>query len=70
MKHKLVNSYIKENYIENLLKERGIEDVEKFLHPSWSDIQDPFALDNMEKGIRALLDVVEKDNSRILLIVD
>lgn len=70
MKHKLVNSYIKENYIENLLKERGIEDVEKFLHPSWSDIQDPFDLDNMEKGIRALLDVVEKDNSRILLIVD
>lgn len=70
MKHKLVNSYIKENYIENLLKERGIKDVEKFLHPSWSDIQDPFALDNMEKGIRALLDVVEKDNSRILLIVD
>lgn len=70
MKHKLVNSYIKENYIENLLKERGVEDVEKFLHPSWSDIQDPFDLDNMEKGIRALLDVVEKDNSRILLIVD
>lgn len=70
MKHKLVNSYIKENYVETLLKERGIEDVERFLHPTWADIQDPFGLDNVEKGIRALLDVVEKENSRILLVVD
>ena len=69
MKHKLVNSVIKSDYIRTLLQERGILDVERFLHPTINDIQDPFRLNNMKEGLR-LIDEYIKPHNKICLIVD
>jgi len=70
MKHKLINSNIRKDYISTLLKERGIEDIERFLHPTISDVEDPFLLDNMEKGLELFVSIMEKDEGKICLIVD
>jgi hypothetical protein len=34
MKCKLTNKSIKNNYLNELLKERGVEDIESFLNPT------------------------------------
>lgn len=69
MKHNLINPIIKENYIENLLRARGIKNIDKFLNPSIENVQDPFDLDNMQKGIDLLLDSIGEEKN-ICLIVD
>ena len=56
MKYRLVNKEITDNYCRELLKERGIEDTEKFLHPDISCLQSQYDLDNINNGI----EVIEK----------
>lgn len=69
MKYKLVNENFKNNYGEQLLRSRGVEDVQLFLKPNGSCIQDPAALNNIEAGARMLYEVIE-NKGHILLVVD
>lgn len=50
MKVKLVNKNYKNNYTENLLKERQIEDLQSYLYPTSIDLEEPTYLDNVEEG--------------------
>lgn len=67
MKVKLIGQNYKDNYVENLLHERGIDDVDSFLSPRWNNLQDWRDLENIQKG----LDLVYlPTGARVGLIVD
>ena len=68
MKVKLVNENIKSDYGKNLLRARGIEDVDKFLNPDESCLQSWKDLENIEKGIELIIKL--RPNARIGLVVD
>lgn len=69
MKYKLVNENFKNNYGEQLLRSRGVEDVQLFLKPNGSCIQDPANLLNINTGAQMLHHVIE-NKGHILLVVD
>lgn len=69
MKCQLVNKPINSNYLEELLRERGVEDLESFLNPTNDLIQFPDALDNIKEGWE-LLKKTLNDDRKILIIVD
>ena len=69
MKYRLVNEDFKNNYGENLLKARGVEDVEKFLNPTEDCLQDPMNLNNIHEGATLLINTVD-NKGRILIVVD
>ena len=54
MKYRLVNQEIKEDYGKNLLRTRGIQDVQAFLHPTKECLQSFEDLDNYQMGIRVI----------------
>ena len=55
--------------MENLLRERGIEDVKEYIKPTQNYLNDPAKLDNIEKGAELYLNVI-KHNGNILIVVD
>ena len=61
---------IKDNFLENLLKERGIENVEEYLHPTERDLCNPYDLDNINEAANLLIEKLENKNSKICMIVD
>lgn len=69
MNYKLVNPNFKENYIEQLLKFKGIDNIDEYLNPTAAVLEDPELLDNIDEGAQLLLNVVKKEG-RILLVVD
>ena len=69
MKYKLVNENYKNEYVANLLKARGVEDVESYMNPHEAMIQDPSMLDNIEKGAELLYETISK-NDNIVIIAD
>lgn len=69
MKCKLINENFGENYGANLLRSRGIEDVEHYLYPLPEYLQSPHNFDSIEEGANLLLQNVGK-GKKILLIVD
>lgn len=69
MKYRLINPEIKSEYAKTLIHFKGIDNLEEYLNPSIMSIQSPVQFDNIEKGARLFLDVLE-NNGRILLIVD
>ena len=69
MKYKLTNENFKNNYGEQLLRSRGVENVELFLNPNETCLQSPEALNNIEKGAELLHNVLMM-KGRILLVVD
>ena len=69
MKYRLVNPEIKENYAKNLIEFKGISNLEEYMNPSILSIQTPSQLDNIDRGARLFLDILD-NNGRILLIVD
>lgn len=71
MKVKLINKEITSNFIPELLKERGINDVEHFLNPTEQDLQTFNDLVNIDKGVK-LIDKLRSaaENVKIGLIVD
>jgi len=69
MKAHLVNENFTENYIENLLHSYGIDNINQYLNPLPSDIQDPADLDNIQGGAELLVYKCE-NNEKLLLIVD
>lgn len=69
MKYRLINPEIKSEYAKTLIHFKGIDNLEEYLNPSIMSIQSPVQFDNIEKGAKLFLDVLE-NNGRILLIVD
>lgn len=69
MKCRLVNENFRENYLENLLKARGVENVEDYLKPNKKFLQSPDALCNIAQGAELLWDVIKK-NGKVLIVVD
>lgn len=68
MKVKLINSNIKSNYSEELLKSRGIENLQEFLNPTEANLQDWRDIENIEKGVAAI--GVLSEGAKVALIVD
>lgn len=69
MKYNLVNENFKENYGENILKARGINDVNYFMAADGKDIAHPSLLNNIEKGAELFMSVLNSDG-RVLIVVD
>lgn len=69
MKCKLVNENYEKDYVDKLLKHRGIEDINAFKNPTEKDLNDPKLFTNIEKGSKLLLDKI-KEKKTLGLIVD
>ena len=54
MKYRLVNQEIKEDYGKNLLRARGIQDVQTFLHPTKECLQSFEDLNNYQMGVKTI----------------
>ena len=70
MKVNLVNENYTENYLDNLLKARGVTDIDKYKNPSSICLNDPSLLDNIDTGAIWFDEIVKERESKILLIVD
>lgn len=68
MKIKLNGNDIKANYTEELLKQRGIEIPNDLLNPTEEMLQEPFVLENIEKGYELFMNSLGK--KPIALVVD
>lgn len=64
------NNVIKENFLESLLKLRGINDYLEYLNPKPEDLCNPYDLDNILKAANLLLEKLEDKTSEIHFIVD
>ena len=64
MKYRLVNENFKDKYAENYIKSKGIEDIEKYIHPDTMCINSPSNFDNIEAGANLLFDTI-KNNKNI-----
>lgn len=64
-----VKSLIKNDFLNTILKERGIEDPERYINPKISDIESPLNLDNIDRGYK-LLEKHIQAYSKIALVVD
>lgn len=69
LKTKLINPNYKNDYIENLFKNRGIDDINKYLTPSDDCIQSPEYLTNIDKAAKILNDCIN-GNKKIWTLVD
>lgn len=71
MKYRLRNNYTTDpNYaLTEILKDRGVQDIEKFLYPTEECELDPYGLDNIDLAATKLLNHLAA-NSKILLVVD
>ena len=74
MKTKLINKDIRNNYVSELLKERGVEEenLKFFLDkPNKAVLQNPTYFTNIEAGFQMFQEILElNDSQRILLVVD
>ena len=69
MKTRLINENFKSDYVGNLLRSRGIEDVEKYYEPTADALQDPRDLEHISEAA-ALLAATLECGERILIVVD
>ena len=70
MKVNLVNENFTSDYLANLLHTRGVVNIEDFLEPTDKYLSDPTLLDNVNQGARWLEETLNKEGSKILIIVD
>ena len=70
MKVNLINENFQKDYLQNLLATRGVTDINKFLDPPIDCLQDPKWLWDIETGAQWLNQVLKKEDSCILLVVD
>ena len=68
MKVKLINEPITSDYGRSLLRARGVEDIDKFLNPDESCLQDWRDLDNITEGITLIQNL--SPNANIGIITD
>lgn len=57
------------NYIKDILKARGINNIDEYLNPSKEDLFPADKLKNIDKGVDLLLTHL-KNNSKIYVVVD
>lgn len=70
MNVRLVNKDIKQDYVAELLRERGVEDVQSIMNPVF-DLQDPFDLSNMEEAVQTIVPFIERKEPAVVgTIVD
>lgn len=70
MKVNLINENFSSNYLANLLCARGVVNVEDFLQPTDKYLSNPQFLDNINQGALWLEETLNKENSKILIVVD
>lgn len=70
MKVNLINENFDSNYLANLLRARGVVNVEDFLQPTDKYLLSPQLLDNINQGALWLEETLNKENSKILIVVD
>jgi Single-stranded DNA-specific exonuclease len=70
MRTKLVNENFSENYLENLLKARGINNIAEYKNPTEDYLQSPSDLKNIGQAAALYTRIVLQPNPRILVIVD
>ena len=54
MRYRLKNPEIKGNFGENLLRARGVQDIQEFCHPDESCLQSWRDLENIERAVKAI----------------
>jgi single-stranded-DNA-specific exonuclease len=54
MRYRLKNPEIKENFGENLLRARGVQDIQEFCHPDENCLQSWRDLENIERAVKAI----------------
>ena len=69
MKLELINEVTFDDPIQQVLHNRGIDDLDRFFNINWSCVQHPTFLDNMNEGAQLLYTHLSCDN-KILIIVD
>ena len=71
MKYRLRNNYPTDpnEALEAILQDRGVEDIEHFMYPSFACELNPYDLDNIEPAVEMLLKHL-RANSNILFVVD
>ena len=69
MKCRLVNPNYSNDYVKNLLKQRGVEDLNGFFNPTINNLQSPEDLSNIDEGAKLYLDCIG-NGKKILIIVD
>ena len=71
MEYKIRGSNLKKDFLKEIFENRGVsqEDIMKYLHPSFNNIQDWHALDNIEDACHLLKKHID-NNSKIGIIVD
>ena len=69
MKTRLINENFKSQYVDNLLRSRGVSDVKAYYEPSADALQDPHDLENIGEAA-ALLEATLDRGERILIVVD
>ena len=73
MKTSLINENFSNDYVANLLKARGVENVNDYFHPTRDYLQDPLNLKNMRLGAALYTRIVLNDKppySKVLIVVD
>ena len=70
MKAKLINEDIRSDYSRNLLRARGIEDVDRFLNPTSDDLQDWRDLEHIEEGVNIIESMPTGGNVAIIVDCD
>ena len=68
MKVKLVAPAIKDNYVKNLLRARGVENVEEFLNPTRDSLESWKNLENIEQAVTLINNLVT--GAHVGLVVD
>ena len=68
MKVKLINKEITSNFIPELLKERGINDVKHFLNPTEQDLQTFKDLVNIDKGVQLINKTINNELPYALIV--
>ena len=69
MKVNLINENFQDNYLINLLKARGVQDVQKYIKPDESCLNNWNLFDNIYEGLDLFHEAISNDY-KILLIVD
>lgn len=70
MKINLINENFTSDYVANLLRARGVEDVEGYFHPRAEFLQSPTDLKNIRLAAVLYTRIALKENSKILIVVD
>ena len=70
MKVNLINENFTSDYLANLLHARGVQNLDEFLNPPESALSDPKLFDNIDLGVKWFEETLNKENSRILIVVD